>query len=129
MTCSPGPPSCPTRGRASRAAPGRQAPDRRQCAGRPPEVCRMSAVLLALLLAADPAATPKGKLVPLGGGSTQPLRKRILELAGGQEARVLVIPFASSRADGKDSAKMWLDLGAKSAEPLVRGDTAAAIKA
>jgi cyanophycinase len=89
----------------------------------------MSAVLLALLLAADPAAAPKGKLVPVGGGSTEPLRKRILELAGGSEARVLVIPFASSRADGKDSAKMWLDLGAKSAEPLARGDTETAIKA
>ncbi len=88
----------------------------------------MSAALLALLLAADPAGTPKGKLVPVGGGSTEPLRKHILELAGGSNARVLVVPQASSQSDGKDAAKMWLDLGAKSAEPLVLDDTTAAVK-
>lgn len=89
----------------------------------------MSAALLALLLAADPVTAPKGKLVPVGGGSTEPLRKRILEIAGGPEARVLVVPQASASSDGKDLAQMWLDLGAKSAEPLVLTDTAAAVKA
>jgi cyanophycinase len=86
----------------------------------------MSVVLLAFVLAADPADAPKGKLVPVGGGSTQPVRERILQLAGGHNARVLVLPQASASSDGKDLANMWLDLGAKSAEPLDLANPAAA---
>ncbi|MFO0809944.1 MAG: cyanophycinase [Gemmataceae bacterium] len=90
----------------------------------------MVAALLALMIAADPADAPKGKLVPVGGGSTQPVRAHILKLAGGSDARVLVLPQASSSADGgKELAQMWRDLGAKSATSLDLADPAAAVKA
>jgi cyanophycinase len=74
----------------------------------------LAALLLLLLLpaafAADPAATAMpqlsaglaaGSLVIVGGGAPLPdaVRDRFLELAGGKNARLVVIPTASNKAD------------------------------
>jgi cyanophycinase len=84
---------------------------------RQPGVLSRAALLAALLLllllpaafAADPAAAvpqlsaglAAGSLVIVGGGSPLPdtVRDRFLELAGGKNARLVVIPTASNKAD------------------------------
>jgi cyanophycinase len=86
----------------------------------------MIASLLILVLAAD----PQGTIVAVGGGTTTPaITRRTLELAGGASARVLVIPQASERSDGKESAAMWRDLGAATVSILDPRDPVAAVKA
>jgi len=88
----------------------------------------MIAALFALAICADPADSPKGAIVAVGGGATTPaITKRALELAGGAAARVLVIPQASERPDaGGSSATMWRELGAKTVAILDLRDSAAA---
>ena len=65
--------------------------------------------------AADPA--PRGHLVIVGGGGTTPaIVARALELSGGAQARVVVLPQASASDDrGQESAQMWKDAGAREA--------------
>lgn len=60
------------------------------------------------------AGAPKGKLVIVGGGATPAgLHRKILDLAGGTNASVVVIPFASSLADaGQSSVKAFVEAGA-----------------
>src|SRR5436190_23443423 len=83
--------------------------------------------LLTLALAADPAP---GHLVAVGGGSTTPeITRRTLELAGGESARVLVIPQASAASTGEGSVAMWRERGAKTVTVLDLKDPAAAVKA
>lgn len=74
---------------------------------------------LALLTAAQPPAGPppgpKGKLVIVGGGgTTDEIIQRALELAGGKEARMLIVPQASGDAEesGESSRKFWAEKGA-----------------
>jgi cyanophycinase len=51
-----------------------------------------------------------------GGGTTEAIQRRALELARGADTRVVVLPQASERADrGEESAQMWRDAGAKEA--------------
>ena len=61
-----------------------------------------------------------GALVAVGGGgTTDTIVARTLELAGGRNAVVVVLPQSSALADAGDSSvKMWLDAGAKSARKL-----------
>ncbi|HEV3262271.1 MAG TPA: hypothetical protein VG013_35800, partial [Gemmataceae bacterium] len=86
--------------------------------------CRKVVALLALALlpcgmTAAPAAAPITPLVPRaahsdpagalvivgGGGLPDSIRDRFLELAGGKNARLVVIPTASASADGPDAAQ------------------------
>jgi cyanophycinase len=69
---------------------------------------RPAAALAALFLAAaipaqgriDPAGI-QGSLVIVGGGGTpEAVRQRFLDLAGGADARLVIVPTASERADG-----------------------------
>jgi len=62
------------------------------------------------VLAAEP-----GPLVIVGGGGTPlAVRQHLVKLAGGEAARIAVLPQASSRADrGQSSVKMFSELGAK----------------
>ena len=86
----------------------------------------MIASLLVLVLGAD----PQGTIVAVGGGTTIPaITKRTLELAGGTAARVLIIPQASERSDGKSSAAMWREHGATNVSVLDLSDADAAVKA
>src|SRR3954452_1370982 len=85
----------------------------------------MLPTLLALVLAADP--TP-GPLVVVGGGGTGPaITKRALEVAGGPNAKVLIVPQASSDpTSGPESAKLWRERGAKDVTVLDVSDSTTA---
>jgi cyanophycinase len=73
-------------------------------------------------------AEPKGHLVIVGGGpSSEVIQRRALELAGGAEARVLIIPFASRSPDaGERTASLWRSFGAEQVEVLGADDPEAA---
>lgn len=88
----------------------------------------MITALLALSLAADP--TP-GHLVVVGGGSTTPaITKKALEVAGGVNARILVVPQASSaEKPGEGSVAMWKELGVKNVSILDLSNPATARQA
>jgi cyanophycinase len=66
------------------------------------------------------AATPKGALVIVGGGGTTPeMLARALELAGGLDARIAILPQASELEDrGSAAVEMWRKAGATSVECL-----------
>ncbi len=77
----------------------------------------MAAALLCAACAAlepDREGDPRGHLVIAGGGRTPlELCARVLELAGGFEVGIVVLPQASGREDrGAGSADMWRELGA-----------------
>jgi len=87
----------------------------------------MLTALLTLALAADPAP---GRVVAIGGGATADvIARRTLELAGGADARVLVLPQASASSTGESSVAMWRELGAKTVTVLDLKGAAAAVKA
>lgn len=77
-------------------------------------------LLLTCLCAALPIqgedSPPKGRLVVVGGGKIEDaVLKRALELAGGPEATIAILPHASESPDaGKKSEDMWRALGATS---------------
>ncbi len=73
----------------------------------------------------------KGKLVMVGGGGvTAEIRKRTLELAGGRNAKVLVIPQAQQRSDGgRSNADMWKKTGAGEVAILDLSDPKKAVAA
>ena len=66
-----------------------------------------------------PAGPIAGALVIAGGGSLpDAVRDRFVELAGGKDARLVVIPTASASADGPDAAQSlepWKKKGVASA--------------
>jgi len=67
-------------------------------------------LLVSQLCAAEPLKEPaseiSGSLVIAGGGNLPDVvRDRFVELAGGKKAKIVVIPTASSTADGADAAK------------------------
>jgi cyanophycinase len=57
-----------------------------------------------------------------GGGTTDAIVRRTLELAGGDKAVVVVLPQASAENDGTESAQMWRDAGAREARVVDFGD-------
>lgn len=78
-----------------------------------------------------PKNAPKGHLVVVGGGGTvDAVIARSLQLAGGAEARMLVVPQASSDAEsGNESKKFWMEKGAKNVSVLDLSDPKAALAA
>ena len=61
--------------------------------------------------------TPRGAIVPIGGAEaktgTRDVLRRVLALAGGPDARIVVIPTASELPDTGDRyATLFKDLGA-----------------
>ena len=99
---------------------------------------KRSCLVLVFVLATWTAAfaqTAKGTLVVVGGGgTTHAIVAKTLELAGGKNAIVAVLPQSSAVADAGDtSVKMWLDAGRarqrarwRSHEPERGGGTARA---
>ena len=61
-----------------------------------------------------PTPAPKGKLVIVGGGgTTDEIIQRALALAGGKDARMLVVGQASSDPKaGEESRVFWMEKGA-----------------
>src|SRR3954453_19035565 len=76
---------------------------------------RLLAFLLVSVFLPVLAAAASGPLIVVGGGNIGPeIVAKALELAGGRDAVVAVLPQASGEADAGDaSVKMWLDAGAK----------------
>jgi cyanophycinase len=74
----------------------------------------LSIALAALLPVGAAGAPPKGHLVVVGGGKTDDaVLKLALELAGGTDAPIAILPHASSLPDtGEKSANMWRAFGA-----------------
>jgi cyanophycinase len=84
---------------------------------------RRSVLVLIIALTTFSAAiaqSAKGTLVIMGGGDkTESIVARTLQLAGGNDAVVAVLPQSSAdRAAGDSSVKMWLDAGARSARKV-----------
>ena len=88
----------------------------------------MAFALFVLLPVTGVAAS--GALVVVGGGGTGPdIVGRALELSGGKDAIVVVLPQSSAEPDAGDSSvKMWLEAGAKEAAKLAFDDPDAAAK-
>ena len=78
-----------------------------------------------------PAETPKGVLVVDGGGKvTTGLYRKILDLAGGTNVTVLVIPFATASTNSGDaSLNAWRRSGAARVSALTAQDREAALAA
>jgi cyanophycinase len=74
---------------------------------------------------------PKGRLVIVGGGPTSTeIVKKTLSLAGGEKAKVLIIPQASVQPKaGEASLQCWRKAGAKNVAVLDLKDGKAALKA
>jgi cyanophycinase len=78
-----------------------------------------------------PAPAAKGRLLAVGGGgTTDAIVARALELAGGKEKRVLIVPQASASADaGQSSAEFWREKGALDVQVLALDDREKALAA
>jgi len=109
------------------------------CARNQPRPSRLLVRFAVLMLslgvaaAATPVAAvdaPKGRLVVVGGGNSPAgLHSKILGLAGGADARVLVVPFASAVNDGQTSRAAFVSAGAKNVAVLGADDPVAALAA
>jgi len=88
----------------------------------------MLTLLAVTLLGLEPEM-PKGHLVIIGGGAAaDEIRRQTLELAGGPEARVIVIPHASGNPlSGERSRQLWQEAGALYASVLDLTDPAKAV--
>lgn len=80
-----------------------------------------------LFLGGTASAQSPGAIVAVGGGgTTDAIVARTLELAGGKNAIVAVLPQSSAVANAGDSSvKMWLDAGAKEARKVDFADPGA----
>jgi cyanophycinase len=94
----------------------------------------MMRVLLMLLLVTSAAqAQTRGTLIIMGGGPWHDeVQKRFVELAGGANGMILVLPMASASTDsGRSSVEGWQELGGQARalvvnrEEAMRADTAA----
>jgi cyanophycinase len=89
----------------------------------------VAVLLLAACVAPPDVAAPRpGALLAVGGGELPPaLAARALELAGGPEARLLILPQASERPEaGAESLAFWRAQGAQDARVLDLADPARA---
>lgn len=87
-------------------------------------------LLLAACVAPPDAATPRpGALLAVGGGELPlAVAARALELAGGPEARLLILPQASERPEaGAESLAFWRAQGALDARVLDLAEPASAL--
>jgi cyanophycinase len=84
-------------------------------------------LLFVTLLPLSVTAQSPGPIVAVGGGgTTDAIVQRTLELAGGKEARVVVLPQASALANAGDSSvRMWTDAGARSSRKVSFDDPGA----
>jgi cyanophycinase len=88
-------------------------------------------LLFLILVITAPAYAQSGTLVVVGGGNTGPdIVSKTLDLAGGKDAIVAVLPQSSTEPDaGDDSVKMWLAAGARQATKVSFADSQAAAAA
>jgi cyanophycinase len=74
-----------------------------------------SAFIFVLLITSQSFSQTRGKLVIIGGVQTQEIVKRFVALAGGPNARILIIPNAGSEPvlNSEEEQKNFISLGAK----------------
>jgi cyanophycinase len=91
----------------------------------------LTVLALCLVFAASAFAQTAGTLIVVGGGNTGPdIVSKALEIAGGSNAVIAVLPQASALPDAGDgSVKMWRDAGAKEAIKVSFDDRDAAAAA
>ena len=91
----------------------------------------LSALLLAPLAALQAAEAPKGKLVIVGGGVTPSgLHRRMIEMAGGANVRVLMIGKGLySETQGRKGSPSFTSAGAVTVTDLPAEDATAALAA
>jgi cyanophycinase len=76
-------------------------------------------VLIVTLFIPLDAQTPGAVVAVGGGGTTDRIIARTLELAGGADAAVVVLPQSSAvEGAGDSSVKMWLEAGARTARKV-----------
>ncbi len=96
----------------------------------------MRLLFLLLMLAGTAQAQTRGTLIVMGGGPWHDeVQKRFVELAGGANGMILVLPMASASTDsGKSSVEGWKEYGTNaralvvSHEEAMRADTAVLFK-
>ncbi len=96
----------------------------------------MRALLLLLLLATSAQAQTRGTLLIMGGGPWHDeVQGRFVELSGGRNGLILVLPMASASTDsGRSSVEGWNELGGNARalvvnrEEAMHADTAALFK-
>lgn len=88
-------------------------------------------VLHALLALPLAGAAPKGHLVIVGGGgTTDAIVAKTIELAGGKGAKMVVVAQASSRPEaGDESVRFWKEKGVEIVVSIDLGDEPASRKA
>ncbi len=93
----------------------------------------MRVLLMLLLVTSAAQAQTRGTLIIMGGGPWHDeVQKRFVELAGGANGMILVLPMASASTDsGRSSVEGWQELGGQARalvvnrEEAMRADTAA----
>jgi cyanophycinase len=87
----------------------------------------LTRLLFVTLLPLSVTAQSPGPIVAVGGGgTTDAIVQRTLELAGGKNAQVVVLPQASALANAGDSSvRMWADAGARDARKVSFDDPGA----
>jgi cyanophycinase len=85
-----------------------------------------SAFIFALFITYQSFSQTKGKLVIIGGVQTQEIVKKFVELAGGPNARILIIPNAGSepKLNSEEEQNNFNKLGAKADYILFTRETA-----
>lgn len=78
------------------------------------------------VIAGDAHAQKRGTLIVMGGGPWHDeVQKRFVELSGGANGMILVLPMASASTDsGKSSVKGWQELGGRARALVVNHDEA-----
>ena len=87
----------------------------------------LTRLLFVTLLPLSVTAQSPGAIVAVGGGgTTDAIVQRTLELAGGKDAHVVVLPQSSALENAGDSSvRMWSEAGAKSARKVGFNDPGA----
>jgi cyanophycinase len=82
-------------------------------------------VMIAAMALCQAAETVRGQLVIVGGGPDNPaIRERMMNLAGGKKARIVVVPDASNDPmAGEKTAQPWRDIGAENVAILDSSNT------
>jgi cyanophycinase len=85
-----------------------------------------SICIIVLIISQQIIPDTKGKLVIIGGAQTQEIVKKFVELAGGPNARIMIIPNAGSepKLNSEEEQANFISLGAKADYLLFTRETA-----
>jgi cyanophycinase len=83
-------------------------------------------LIISFIITTNNCAQSKGKLLIVGGVQTHEIEKKFVELAGGPDARIIIIPNAGSepKRNSEIEQKTFTELGAKADYILFNRETA-----